>query len=237
MSVTRETPRSANRLLAALSVQDFARASAQIESAPMVQGAMIYQVRRQARYVWFPHEGLISVVARDQEGKQVEVGSIGCEGMTGAAIALGGGAMVNEAMVQIRGQGSRMSAEAFRGLLDDSAAFKAIMLRYVLASYSQFSQNSACYLIHRVAARCARWLLTAHDRVEGDTFPLTQDYLATMLGVTRPTVSAVAAKMQRDGLIRNSHGRITVLDRSRLEDAACECYRIIEDEFERLAVD
>ncbi|MBV8593519.1 MAG: Crp/Fnr family transcriptional regulator, partial [Caulobacteraceae bacterium] len=129
----------------------------------MVQGERVFEPRRQARHVWFPHDGLISVVALGAEGQQVEVGVIGREGMTGAAIVLGGRSMTNEAMVQIRGYGSRMTAEAFRHLVDVRPTFKAVMLRYILAAFTQLSQNSACNQLHGLETRCARWLLTEHD--------------------------------------------------------------------------
>jgi CRP-like cAMP-binding protein len=223
-----------NRLLAALSGDDFNLLSPHLEFVDLVQGAPVFSAGKPASHVWFPHEGVISLVAEDLEGEAVEVATVGREGMTGVAFALGSDTMTNEAMVQVSGYGSRMAAAPFRSALESSSTLRQTMLRYVLAVITQISQNAACNQLHAINTRCARWLLTTHDRVSGDEFELTQEYLAMMLGVTRPSVSAAAGALQKMGLISYSRGRIIVLDRVGLEEAACECYRIIEDEFSRL---
>lgn len=194
----------------------------------------MFEGGRPAGYVWFPHEGVISIVATDAEGGAVEVATVGREGTTGIALILGSDTMSGDAMVQVSGSGSRMDAVAFREAVESSPTLRQLMLRYVLAVFTQVSQNAACNQLHAINTRCARWLLTTHDRVVGDTFELTQEYLAMMLGVTRPSVSAAAAALQKASLIRYSRGVITILDRAGLEEASCECYRIIEDEFARL---
>ena len=153
--------------------------------------------------------------------------------MTGVSLVLGSDTMSSDAMVQVAGRGSRMDAAAFSAAIEASPALRQRMLRYVLAVLTQVSQNAACNQLHAINTRCARWLLTTHDRVTGDTYALTQEYLAMMLGVTRPSVSAAAA-LQKAGLIRYSRGIITILDRGRLEAESCECYHIIENEFVRL---
>jgi CRP-like cAMP-binding protein len=142
--------------------------------------------------------------------------------------------MTNDAMVQVAGHGSRMEAGAFRAAVEASASLKRAMLRYVLAVITQISQNAACNQLHPINMRCARWLLTTHDRVGGSSFGLTQEYLAMMLGVTRPSVSSVAGALKAAGLINYSRGMVTIIDRDGLEAASCECYRIIENEFARL---
>ena len=229
-----DSPHRANLLLAALSIDDFALLLPHLVLVDLVQTAPIFEAGKPADQVWFPHEGVISVVGTDAHGGAVEVATIGREGMTGVALALGSETMVNDAMVQVAGRGSKMEAAAFRKALETSPSLTRLMLRYVLAVFTQISQNAACNQLHAVNTRCARWLLTAHDRVTGDSFELTQEYLAMMLGVTRPSVSAAAAALQKAGLIRYSRGMITVVDREGLEEAACECYRTIEDEFDRL---
>ena len=226
--------RRLNRLLAALSSDDFSLLKPHLTVVDLIQSEPVFESGRPAEYVWFPHEGVISIVATDAEGGAVEVATVGSEGMTGIPLVLGSDTMSNDAMVQVSGRGSRMEAAAFREAIEASPTLWRQMLRYVLAVFTQTSQNAACNQLHAINTRCARWLLTAHDRVHGDTFGLTQEYLAMMLGVTRPSVSAAAAALQRAGLIRYTRGVITVLDRPGLEEASCECYRIIEDEFARL---
>jgi CRP-like cAMP-binding protein len=224
----------ANRLLAALSADDFDRLAPHLVTGPLVQADPIFAAGRAASHVWFPHEGVISIVAAGADGESVEIATVGREGMTGVALVLGSESMTNEAMVQVSGHGSSIVPPAFQQALDASPSLRRIMQRYVLAVITQISQNAACNQLHHIRKRCARWLLTTHDRVSGDSFVLTQEYLAMMLGVARPSVSTAAAALQDAGLIRYSRGRLTVLDRQGLEDAACECYRIIEDEFGRL---
>jgi CRP-like cAMP-binding protein len=154
--------------------------------------------------------------------------------MTGVAFVLESSTMANDAMVQVSGKGTRLESAEFKKALEVSPTLRRHLLRYVLAVITQISRNAACNQLHGINTRCARWLLTTHDRVSGDTFELTQEYLAMMLGVTRPSVSAAAASLQKAGLIRYSRGVITIVDREGLEEASCACYRIIEDEFDRL---
>jgi CRP-like cAMP-binding protein len=223
-----------NRLLAALTAPDFDLLKPHLAIVELVQNEPVFDAGRPAEHVWFPHEGVISIVATDAEGGAVEVATVGREGMTGIALALGSDTMSSDAMVQVSGRGSRMEAAAFREAIEASPTLRQQLLRYVLAVITQVSQNAACNQLHAINTRCARWLLTTHDRVNGDTFELTQEYLAMMLGVTRPSVSAAAAALQKTSLIRYSRGVITILDRAGLEEASCECYRIIEEEFVRL---
>jgi CRP-like cAMP-binding protein len=223
-----------NRLLAALSADDFDRLAPHLVSGPLVQGEPIFAAGRAASHVWFPHEGVISIVASSVGGESIEIATVGREGMTGVALVLGSESMTNEAMVQVPGHGSSIVPTSFQQALEASPSLRRMMQRYVLAVIAQISQNAACNQLHDIKTRCARWLLTTHDRVSGDSFVLTQEYLAMMLGVARPSVSTAAAGLQDEGLIHYTRGVITVLDRRGLEEAACECYRIIEDEFGRL---
>jgi CRP-like cAMP-binding protein len=223
-----------NRLLAGLEREDFDLLAPHLLAVDLMQNEPVFKAGEPANHVWFPYEGVISIVATDAEGGAVEVATVGREGMTGIAMVLGSDTMSSDAMVQVSGRGARMDAAIFRGALDKSPSLHRRMLRYVLAVFTQISQNAACNQLHAINARCARWLLTTHDRVTGNTYALTQEYLAMMLGVTRPSVSAAAASLQKAGLIRYSRGVITILDRAALEAASCECYRIIEDEFARL---
>ncbi|MGH7025454.1 MAG: Crp/Fnr family transcriptional regulator [Caulobacteraceae bacterium] len=234
MAVQTDISHRANRLLATLSLDDLNLLMPHLSVVPLNQNDPVFSAGRPANYVLFPHEGVISLVAASVDGETIEVATVGREGMTGIAIALGSETMNNDAMVQVSGRGSRMETEAFRKALDASPSLKQTVLRFVLAVLGQMSQNAACNRLHPLNKRCARWLLTTHDQVKGDSFGLTQEYLAMMLGVTRPSVSAAASALQAAGLIRYSRGVITIVDRVGLEAAACDCYRIIEDEFARL---
>jgi len=227
-------PQTGNALLRALSAEDMDAIRPALEEVELVKDHPIFSPGEPASHVWFPNNGMISIVALDDKGSAIEVVTVGHEGMTGLAVVLGSETMIYASMVQLPGDGWRIETPAFRRLLDRRPAIRAIMLRYVLAAMTQMGQNAACGQLHNVEARCARWLLLAHDDVEGDTFPLTQDYLAMMLGVTRPSVSQAASALQRAGLINYVRGQMTVLDRPGLEATSCECYRIVRDEFDRL---
>jgi CRP-like cAMP-binding protein len=227
-------PHHGNLLLAALSQEDFELLTPHLRMARMVKTEPIFARGLPASHVWFPHEGVISIVAADADGGTIEVATVGREGMTGISLVLGSETMANEAMVQVPGFASRIETAAFRAAVERAPSLRWKLLRYVLAVMTQVSQNTACNQLHVVNTRCARWLLMTHDRVSGDSFELTHEYLAMMLGVTRPSVSAAAAALKRAGLINYSRGAITVVDRGGLEAMSCECYRIVEDEFDRL---
>jgi CRP-like cAMP-binding protein len=223
-----------NALLHALPAADIEVLRPHLERVALARDQPIFQPGEAAAHVWFPTQGVISIVALDDDGAAIEVAIVGREGMTGLPLVLGGDTMIYTAMVQVPGAGWRIAAPAFRAVVDRRPAIKAVMLRYVLAAMTQMGQNGACAQLHNVEARCARWLLLAHDDVEGDTFPLTQDYLAMMLGVTRPSISGAASGLQRAGLIRYLRGQITILDRAGLEACSCDCYGVVRREFERL---
>ncbi len=205
-----------------------------LEEVALVKDHPIFLPGEPASHVWFPDNGMISIVALDDKGSAIEVATVGHEGMTGLSVVLGSETMIYSSMVQVPGDGWRIETAAFRRLLDRRPAIRSLLLRYVLAAMTQMGQNAACAQLHNIDARCARWLLLAHDDVVGDTFPLTQDYLAMMLGVTRPSVSEAAASLQRAGLIRYVRGQMTIVDRPGLEAKSCECYGIVRREFERL---
>jgi len=223
-----------NALLHALSPEDIAILGPELEATPLRKDEPVFQPGEAAAYVWFPSNGIISIVAQDEEGSSIEVAIVGREGMTGLPIVLGSESIIYASMVQVPGHGWRIPTPTFKRIIERRPAIKAMMLRYVLAAMTQMGQNAACGQLHNVEARCARWLLLAHDDVDGDTFSLTQDYLAMMLGVTRPSVSGAASGLQRAGLIRYVRGQITILNRPGLEAASCECYNIVRREFERL---
>ena len=226
-------PQRGNALLRALAVEDMDAIGPALEAVALVKDHPIFLPGEPASHVWFPNNGMISIVALDDKGSAIEVVTVGHQGMTGLSVVLGSETMIYSSMVQVPGHGWRIETAAFRRLLD-RPGIRSVMLRYVLAAMTQMGQNAACGQLHNLEARCARWLLLVYDDVAGDTFPLTQDYLAMMLGVTRPSVSEAASSLQRAGLIRYVRGQITVLDRAGLEAMSCECYRIVRRELERL---
>ncbi len=199
---------------------------------PLRQG--LYHPDVPIEAVYFPESGMISLVANMDDGMQAEVGVIGREGLLGVPLLLGVDTSFVDAMVQVPGTALRMGAREFRHALEVNAPFRALLLRYNEAQQAQVMQTSACNGRHALERRLARWLLMAHDRGAGDELPLTQDLMAMMLGVHRPSVTVAAGALQRAGLIRYSAGRVTVLDRPGLEAASCECYVLVKRRFTTL---
>lgn len=176
--------------------------------------------------VYFPEGGFLSIVTVLEDGRMVEVATVGNEGMVGLAALAENAAAPSGTMVQGEGTACyRMTAAAFRAEMDRRGAFFELLTRYAQAHMGVVMQSTACNAVHDVEQRLARWLLLAHDRMEGDEFPLTQEFVAMMLGVTRPTVTVVAGALQKAGLIHYHRGRVGILNRKGLESASCECYR------------
>ena len=169
-----------------------------------------------------------------KDGASVEMATVGLEGMVGLPVFLGTDTMPSRAFGQVAGDSLRITTAAFTAEVKRNGPLVRVLNRYTQALFNQVAQTTACNRVHLVEQRCARWLLQTHDRVGSDRFSLTQEFLAQMLGVRRTGVSAAAGLLQKAGLIRYARGRITVLDRPGLESAACECYRVIKREFDRL---
>jgi CRP-like cAMP-binding protein len=164
----------------------------------------------------------------------MEVGMIGREGLVGLPVVLGADSAPSEGLVQAQGTALRIRTAALRQAFDDSAPLRKLLLRYMQALHTQVSQTAVCNGSHTVEERLARWLLMAHDRAEQDHFPMTHEFMSLMLGVRRAGVTTVAGLLKRIGIIDYGHGTMTVLDRPGLEGAACECYGIVQKQFERL---
>lgn len=222
-----------NRLLALLDDATLVTLAAEMAFVPMKLRDGVMAQGRPIRHAWFPVEGVISMLAAATDAHaRVEVGTIGREGMAGLPLFLGRGQAPGDCFVQVAGHAWRMPAAAFQEAGRALPALADALHRYAYTLIVQASQGSACNRTHTPLQRCARWLLMTQDRVEGSEFMLTQEFLAQMLGERRPTVSRVASTLRDRRLIAYSRGRITVLDRERLEEAACPCYRIIRDEYE-----
>src|SRR5919201_5181014 len=203
----------ANRLLAALPDDAYQRLLPHMRVVPLTLKQVLHRQGLPIRHVYFPNDGVCSFTAVMQNGAMVEVATIGWEGMVGISIFLGGNRALSEMFVQSATPTStavQLSTEVFKRELARHAALEEIMQRYSQAFLSSVTQCVACNALHSVHQRCARWLLMAHDRMNGSEFGLTQQVLAIMLGARRPTVNGVAMHLQRMGLIRYTHGRIQV---------------------------
>jgi CRP-like cAMP-binding protein len=224
-----------NRLLAAMEPEDLARLQPHLEvMKDLPSGAVLYESGEAIRYAYFPHDCMISLVAVMKDGGMVEMTVFGREAVFGLVSALISREALGRYVVQIPGSASRIPVEHLQAVIRKSPALQELFWRYTGALLAQTFQTVACNAVHTVEARCARWILSTHDRVDHDTLPLTHEFLAEMLGVQRSTVSLVTRTLQTAGLITQSRGVITVADRDGLEEITCECYGIIRRSFERL---
>lgn len=230
MAKTAPPPTVSNQLLAALPREVLIRVEPQLGRIPMKLRAILHKPGRPVRDVYFPGAGFCSVLAVLASGKMVEVATVGREGAVGMSGALNTDPSPSLTMVQAEADTCyRMPAAAFRAEMDRQDHFYRLMTRYTQAYVGFISQSAACNAVHLVEQRLARWLLLAHDRVGKGDFPLTQEFLAMMLGVSRPTVTIVAGTLQKAGLITYRRGRLAIVDRKKLEFASCECYRNATD--------
>jgi CRP-like cAMP-binding protein len=223
-----------NRLLASLDRDEYGPLEPHLENVELRMSQILADQDEQFNHVYFVESGVVSIT-NNVSGGTVEVGTIGNEGMAGLSVFLDAGAAPSRTFVQVPGEAKRMRAARFVELADANPALRKILNRYTQAFLTQVSQTAACNRMHLVEERCARWLLMTHDRVEGaDTFPLTHQFLAFMLGARRSGVTVAAGTLQKAGLIEYRRGKITVLDRAGLEKASCDCYGIVRAHFDRL---
>jgi len=223
-----------NRLLSALTPTDVERIAGRLEVVDLPTGVLLSEPGRPLDHVYFPTTAVVSVVNRMSTGDTVEVGTIGNEGLVGLAVFLDADVDSSHALVQVAGEGARLPVETFKEIAHGSSPFERGVLRYTQAFLTQVSQTASCNRVHSLEQRCARWLLTTHDRVGRDTFALTHEFLSQMLGVRRAGVSVAAGHLQRAGAIKYLRGRVTVVDRTLLERASCECYAVVRAVFDRL---
>jgi CRP-like cAMP-binding protein len=228
--------RPKNRLLAALPDEDFRRILPGLTTIPIRTKKVLQKQGEPFRHVYFPNGGVCSITTVLADGTTVEAATVGDEGMLGVEAFLTDDAVApGETVVQVPDTDAvMMSVEDLRREIAEHGALHDILGRYTSIIIAQMMQTTACNALHQVQQRCARWLLMTHDRMHGENFNLSHEFLAVMLGVQRPTVSVVAATLQEAGLIGYTHGRVTVRDRQGLEAAACECYPIIRAHFDRL---
>ena len=193
----------------------------------------LYEPGDTVNRVYFPLDSVISMTA-PVGATQGEVATVGQEGMVGLPTVFGTDLVNMRFFVQIGGRIAVVPADAFTGLLRTDDALRTVMLRYAHAMFTQIGQSVVCNQRHSLRQRCARWLLMTHDRVPGDQFHLTHEFLAIMLGVRRAGVTVAAGNLQKAGLIRYRRGEITILNRAGLESVSCECYRLVADAYDRL---
>ena len=227
--------RNPNRLLAALPPDEYARIQRALDIVPVRLKQVLHKPGEPIAQVYFPGGGFFSVLTVLRDGRMVEVATIGREGAVGVSAMLDGAPSPSAAMVQAEIDVCyRMTADAFRLEMDRRGVFYELITQYTLALVGLIMQSTACNAVHSVEQRLARWLLMARDRVEKDEFPLTQEFAAMMLGVSRPTVSVVAGTLQKAGLITYHRGHVTVRDGDALEAASCECYRAATEPLRRV---
>jgi CRP-like cAMP-binding protein len=222
-----------NRLLVALPRDEYDRLLPHMEKVSLPLRDILYEANGPIPHVFFPLHGVVSLVIKDG-GFTLEVGVIGNEGMVGTPVFLGAERSPTRAIAQIPGEALRMEAKVFQKEMRRDGPLYGLVQRYTQSMINQISQSIVCNHRHSVEKRMCRWLLMSHNRVGADEFPLTHEFLAQMLGVRRPTVTAVAGALQKAGLISYHRGRITVLDRKGLEAASCECYEVVAKELDRL---
>ena len=223
-----------NRLLQSLPSVDLGRVMAGCETVQLALAQVLYTPREELLHVYFPTGSFISLIMAIDDADSLEVGRIGDEGMFGIPLSLGVDVSPVRAVVQGAGTALRMEAASFRRALDRSPALQREIDRYVFVQLSQLAQAAACTRFHVVEARLARWLLMTQDRLHMDSFHVTQELLASLLGVRRVGVTKAASSLQRLRLIRYSRGDMTLLDRRGLKEAACGCYKADRDAYDRI---
>jgi CRP-like cAMP-binding protein len=228
-------PSSSNELLNAVGRDVRSDIFAHLEKVQLSVREVLYDQGQRIPYVYFPTSAAVSLISVMEEGRSVEIASVGREGLLGAAVVFGEDVAMARAIVQVPGEALRMKSASFRDVLKAERSFQEVVERYLYLLLVTVARSGGCNALHTVEQRCARWLLSMHDRANTDQFVLTQEFLAEMLGVSRPRINVVAGTLQRAGLIRYARGRVKILDRSRLEQASCECYQVMKEEYIRLA--
>jgi CRP-like cAMP-binding protein len=223
-----------NRILARLPKYVGNRLRSKMEEVEMKQRTMLYEPHKPFRRVYFPETGVASIVTVLDDNTEIEVATVGYEGMVGLSVFLGANESPAKAFWQVDGKAFVLDARSLREETRRGSALAVTLNLYIQAFFTQVAQSATCNRVHNVRQRCARWLLMTHDRVEGDEFGLTQEFLARMLGIRRTGVTEVAGDLQRAGLIAYSRGHIKILNRDGLESISCECHRVVADEYRRL---
>jgi CRP-like cAMP-binding protein len=216
-----------NRLLLALPARNLKRLMPELEHIRCQREQVLMDADSSLDHVFFPDSGVVSVLAVYADGHVIEMATVGREGCTGVQVVLGAKNSSAQLLVQIPGSAAKMSRVAFRRTMESMPSFRGLMYAYVQAFLEQVMVSVACNGAHSLTERLARWLLMMRDRTDDDVLPITQDLLAEMLGVQRPTITNAARELERAGLIERGRRQVTILDRQRLMKASCECYQLV----------
>ncbi|WP_324282165.1 Crp/Fnr family transcriptional regulator [Cyanobacterium aponinum UTEX 3221] len=225
---------SENQLLNNLPLSEYQRLLPHLQEVMLVSGSVLHEPYDAINYAYFPVSAMISLVSIMEDGSTTEIGLIGNEGMIGVPIFLGGEYTISRAIVQMAGSSFKLRADILKQEFDRGGIFQKILLLHTQARLTQIAQSAACNRQHKIEARLARWLLSVYDCVLKDELDLTQEFISNMLGVRRAGVTIAAHALQDAGIIRYNRGKIVILDHKKLEEASCECYRIVQNEFIRL---
>ena len=221
-----------NSLLAALPAADFERIAPHLSRLAMPLGEMLYEPGSTLRRVYFPTTAVVSLHYVLESGASAESAGVGFEGIVGISLFMGGETTPSSAAVQIAGHGYSLDAALLKQEFSRSAAVQILLLRYTQALIAQMTQTAACNRLHEVHQRLARWLLMTRDRFSSDSLPLTQDFLSQMIGTRRASVTVCAGILQEARLISYRRGIVTILNRRGLEESACDCYRLLQQQTE-----
>jgi CRP-like cAMP-binding protein len=217
-----------NQILAALPKSDYQNLLPHLEPVELQHGQVLYEIGDTVEYHYFPHNAMISLVTQMEDGRIVEVGLIGNDGISGTSALLGSKVSFDRALIQIPNGGERVKASLLKKEFDKGGKLQRLLLGYVTDLMRQVSQTAACNASHTTEERLARWLLMCRDRVDSLKLNLTQEFLAEMLGTRRATVNVAAITLQSANFIQYNRGQITILDPDGLEGFACECYRTLK---------
>jgi CRP-like cAMP-binding protein len=221
--------RSTNLILAGLAEDEYGWLQPHLEPVELAQRDILHEQARDITHVYFPQDGMVSLVVMAKDGRSVEVNVVGREGAVGLSRLAGMMEAPYRAISQIPGHALRVQVDALENVLRSTKGLQVAFGRYILMQGLQMAQTAACNRLHEIDQRLARWLLMCQDRVDKDKLLLTHEFLAQMLGAGRPSVSLAAGVLQRAGLIDNLRGAIRILDRPGLQESACECYRVMQD--------
>ena len=223
-----------NHLIAALAPEDYARLLPDLELVSMPLGSSVYESGIDMRHLYFPTTSLVSLLYVMESGASAEIAITGNEGLVGISLLMGGESTTSRAVVQSAGHGYRLKASISKTQFGLGGQLQQLAFRFVQALITQMAQTAVCNRHHEIDQQLCRWMLLSLDRLPGNELKMTQELIANMLGVRREGVTEAAGKLQADGLIRYSRGHIVVLDRLMLEKRACECYRVVKKEYDRL---
>jgi len=223
-----------NRLLAALTDADWQRWRSQLECVELTRGQVLYEPGQPRRHAYFPTSAVVSRLHTLASGASTEIAVVGNEGVVGISLLLGAGSATNGSAVLIAGRGFRIGAQAIQDEFGRSGAVRQLLLRYIQALATQIAQTAICNRHHTIEQQLCGLLLHSLDRLPGDEVVVTQELIATMLGVRRESVTKAAGQLQEAGLIHCTRGHVEVLDRAELEQRSCECHAVVKKEYERL---